>query len=70
MLAIHSLNGRITGIETGVIDKRKSLRIPRVGVTHDLGCLENDTKGTEDIVEQFFVNFRVQIANEDICANI
>ena len=70
MLPIHSLNGSIAGIETGIVDKRKPLRIPRVGVSHDLGCLENDAKGTEDIVEQLLIDFRVQVADEDVRTNV
>ena len=70
MLAIHSLNGSIAGIETGIVDERKSLRIPCVGIAHDLRRLENDAKGTEDIVQQLLIDFRIQVTDEDVCTNI
>ena len=40
------------------------LRRASVGVTHDLGMLQNDAKGTECVVQQLLVHLGVEIADK------
>ena len=70
VLTVHGLNGCIAGIKTGEVDEGKAFRVSCVRIPHDLRCLQNHTKCTEDIVQQFLVNFWVQVSNEDIGTDI
>lgn len=70
VLAIHGLNGGIGCIEAGKIDESITLRVAGVWVSHDLWRLEDHTKGTERVVEQFLINLWVQVTDEDVSTDI
>lgn len=70
VLAIHGLNGGVRCFEAGKVDEGIALGVSRVRVTHDLWCLQNDTECGEGVVEQLLVHLWVQVANEDVGANI
>jgi len=44
ILPIHRLNGRIRGLETGVIDKCEPFAVSRLGVSLDLRSGQDDAK--------------------------
>lgn len=66
VLSIHGLDGGIGGIEAGEVDEGITLGVARVGVSHDLGCLQDDPEGAEGVVEQLLIDLRVQVADEDV----
>lgn len=70
ILAIHSFNGGIRSIKTGKVDESITLGVSRVGVSHDFWSLEDHTEGTECVIEQFLINLRIQVSNEDVCSNV
>ena len=70
VLTVHGLNRCIARIKTGKVDEGKAFRVASVRISHDFRCLQNHAKCTENIVQQFFVNFWVQVPNEDIGTNI
>lgn len=70
VLAVHRFNGCIRCIKAGEIDEGISLGVSGIWVTHDLGCLEDHTKGTECVVQKLFIDLWVQVTNEDVGTNI
>lgn len=70
ILAIHGLDGGVGSVEACEIDEGITLGVARVGVSHDLWCLEDYAEGTERVVQQFFVNLWVEITNEDVGAHV
>lgn len=70
VLAIHSLNSCIRGIKTGKVDESVTLGVARVRVSHDLGCLKDDAKSTESIIQQLLVDFWVQVPDEDVGTHV
>lgn len=70
ILSIHGLDGSVRRIKASKVDKSVTLGIARVGVTHDLGGLKDNAKGTEGIVQKLLVDLGVQVANEDVGAHV
>lgn len=70
VLTIHSLNGSIGCIKAGKINESIAFGVASVWVSHDFWCLEDDAKGTECVVEQFLVYFRVEITDENVGTHI
>lgn len=70
VLAVHGLNGRIGCIKACKIDESITLGVPGVWVSHDLWRLEDHAKGTECVVEQFLINLRIQVTNENVGPHI
>lgn len=70
ILAVHGLDSCIGGVKAGKVDESVSLRVACIRVTHDLGRLKDDAESAESIVEEFLVNLRVQVADEDVGADI
>lgn len=70
ILAVHCFNGSIRSIKTGKVDEGITLGVACVWVSHDFWSLKDHSKGTECVIEQFLINLRIQISNEDVCSNI
>lgn len=70
ILAIHSLNSSVRSLKAGIVDKSKPFRISSFRISLNLGCGQNNTKSRESVIQQFLINFRVQISNENISSNI
>lgn len=70
VLAVHGLDGGIRRVKAGEVDERVTLGVAGVGVSHDLRRLEDDAKGTECVVQQFLVDFWVQVSDEDVGADV
>lgn len=70
VLAIHGVHGGVGGLEAGKVDKGKALGVARLRVAHDLGRLQDDTEGGEGVVEELLVHLGVQVADEDVGADV
>lgn len=70
VLAVHGLDSSIRGIEAGEVDEGIALRVTRVWVSHDLGRLQDDTKGAKCVIEKLFVNLWVKVADEYVGTHI
>lgn len=70
ILPVHSLNGSIAGLEAGVVDEGIAFAVARVGVTHDLRCLQNHPKRTEGVIQKFLVHLGVEVAYKKIGSHI
>jgi len=70
ILAIHSLNSSIRSLKTGVIDESKPLGVASFRVSLNLRRGQNDTKSRKCVIQQFFINFRIQVSYENISSNI
>lgn len=70
ILAIHGLNGGIRCIKAGEIDESVTLGVAGVWVSHDLWRLQDYTKGTKCVIEQFLINLWIQVTDEDVGTNI
>jgi hypothetical protein len=70
VLVVHSVDGSIRGFEAVEAHKAEPLRLASVGVAHDFGRADDETEGTEGVVKQFLVHAWVEIANEEVGADI
>jgi len=70
VLPIHSLDGSVRRVETGVVDECKSLRIACFWVSLNFGRGQDHPEGRECVVEKFFVHFWIEIADEDVCSHV
>lgn len=69
VLAIHVVDGIVTGIETAVADETVSLAQPIIVSCHLRGC-DQVAKATEGIVEDLFVDHGIQVSNKELRTNL
>lgn len=70
ILAVHGIDSSVGGIEAGKVDECETFTVSRVRITHYLWGLENYTESRKRIIEEFLIDFRIQIADEYIGSNI
>lgn len=70
VLPVHGFDGGIGGLEAGVVDESETLRVSSFGVALDFRSGEDDSEGGEGIVEKFFVDFGIEVADENIGADV
>lgn len=70
VLAVHGLDGGVGCVEAGEIDEGVTLGVAGVWVSHDLRRLEDHAEGTERVVEQFLVDLRVEVTDEDVRSHV
>jgi hypothetical protein len=70
VLAIHGLDGSVGGLEAGVVNEGEALGVSSFRVYLYLGRRQYNTECGESVVQQFFVNLRVQVSNKDVCPHI
>ena len=69
-LTVHRLDRRIGRLERVIGHEPEPSAVPRVGVPHDLGRLDHDAKRAEGIVQELLVQLRIQIADEEVGADV
>lgn len=69
-LSVHRFQCCIRRFERGEIDEGESFGGSRVDVSHDFGYLKNDSERTECVVEEFLVDFGVEISDENVCSDV
>ena len=70
ILAVHGLDGRVRGLERGIVNEGESLGVSGLRVSLDLGRGEDDAEGRESVVEKFLVDFRIQVSYEDVGSDV
>lgn len=70
VLSVHRIDCCVTGVKTGEVYERKSLRVPSVGVSHNLWRLEDNSEGTKYIVQHLLVNLWVQVSYKDVGTHV
>lgn len=70
VLAVHGLDGGVRGIEAGEVDESVTLGVACVRISHYLWSLQDHAKGTKRVVQQFFINFWIQVSDKDVSADI
>lgn len=66
----HRLLRKQTAVSPVEAHEAVPLRHARVRVAHDLGSLRDEAEGREGVVEHFFVHVRVQLADEQVGADV
>lgn len=70
ILAVHGVHCGIRSFKTGEINEGEPFGVACFGISHDFWRLQNYAESGESVVQQFFIHFGVQIANENVCTNI
>lgn len=70
ILAIHRIHRSIRCLETCKIDKRKSFRVTRLRVSHNLRGLQNHPKRRKRIIQQLLVHLGIQVPDEDVRSHV
>lgn len=70
VLTVHRLDGCVRRVEAGEVDEGVTLGVPRVGVSHDLGGLQDDAERAERVVQELLVDLGVQVPDEDVRSHV
>ena len=70
ILTIHRFDGGVGCFKAGVVDERESLRVACVRITLYLWRSQDNTECRERIVQQFLINFRIKVSDENVCSNV
>jgi len=70
VLPVHGLDSSVGSLEAGVVDEREAFRVAGFRIALDFGCRENDAESGEGVVEEFFVDFGIEITDEDVGADV
>lgn len=70
VLPVHGLDGGVGSLETGVVDERETLRVASFRIALDFGGGQDDSEGGECVVEQFLVDFGIEVADENVGTHI
>jgi len=69
ILPMHIIYCGIGRFKAGETHKSKTLGNSCVWIPHNLRG-NNNSKGSKRIIKKFFINFRIQVSNKQICTNI
>jgi len=70
ILPVHRLNRRVRRLEARVVDERKTLRISSVRVSLNFRRRKDHSKCGERVVKEFFVDLRVEVADENVRTDV
>lgn len=70
VLPVHGFDGGIGCLKAGVVDEREPLGVAGFGIALDFGGGEDDSEGGECVVEEFFVDFGIEVADENVGAHV
>lgn len=70
VLPVHGFYGRVRSLETRVVDEREAFGVAGFRVALDFRRREDDAESGECVVQQFLVDFRVEVSDEDVGADV
>lgn len=70
VLAVHCCDGGVGMLERGVFDEAVTFGLVCERVTHDVRGVDDVAEGGEGVVEELFVDFVDEVADEEVCADV
>lgn len=70
ILPVHCIQCCIRSVEASKVDKSEALAVSGLWISHNFRSLQNDTECAEGVVQQFFVDFWIEITDENVCPDI